>query len=172
MSDVIKVFTDGSSSANGKAHCKSGCGVYIENTDEKLSYTSDDAARICGITIDAHSNNVGELLGILVAMVHIKDKSVELLIHTDSMYCLNSISLWWQNWIKNNWVTASGSPVKNKEIISKILQEKGKFKNVFFKHVKGHAKEPVDKNSDEWRCWYGNDQADSLATSSVHLKEN
>lgn len=168
MNTVIRVFSDGSSSANGKPHCLSGCGVYIENTDERLSYTSQEASDKCGIILDGHSNNVGELLGILVAMVHVQDKSVELLIHTDSMYCLNSITLWYQSWMKNNWITAGGTPVKNKEIIRKILQEKGKFRNVYFKHVKGHKKEPEDKDSEEWKLWRGNDLADHLATKSVH----
>ena len=117
MNTVIKVFTDGSSSANGKSSCLSGCGVYIANTDERLSFTSQEASDKCGIKLEGQSNNVGELLGILVAMVHIQDKTVELLIHTDSMYCLNSITLWCNNWMKNNWITAGGTPVKNKEII-------------------------------------------------------
>jgi ribonuclease HI len=168
MNAVIKVFTDGSSSGNGKPHCLSGCGVYIVNTDERLSLSSQEAADKCGVELEGHSNNVGELLGILVAMVHVQDKSVDLLIHTDSMYCLNSVTLWYQSWTKNNWITAGGTPVKNKEIIRKILQEKGKFNNVYFKHVRSHKKEPQYQTSEEWRNWYGNDQADQLATLSVH----
>lgn len=171
MESVIKVFTDGSSSRNGKENCLSGCGIYIVNTDERLSLTSQEASEKCGVKLEGHSNNVGELLGILVAMVHIQDKSVDLLIHTDSMYCLNSITIWCQSWMKNNWVTAGGTPVKNKEIIRKILQEKGKFRNVFFKHVRGHKKEPEDKTSEEYELWYGNDVSDQLATLSVHGKK-
>ncbi len=79
--------------------------------------------------------------------------------------------MWYQSWMKNNWITAGGTPVKNKEIIRKILQEKGKFKNVYFKHVRGHKKEPEDKTSEEWELWQGNDIADHLATKSVHFKE-
>ena len=168
MSQIIKVFTDGSSSANGKKHCLSGCGVYYPHNNEQLSLTSQQAADKCNIECEIHSNNVGELLGILVAMMHIQDKSVELLIHTDSMYCLNSLSIWWQSWSKNNWITAGGTPVKNKKIIQKILHEKGKFKGVYFKHVKAHRQEPNQQNTEEWEIWQGNDIADKLATQSVH----
>jgi ribonuclease HI len=116
------------------------------------------------------SNNVGELQGILMALIHQTDKNVEMIIHTDSMYCLNAVSIWHQSWAKNNWITAGGTPVKNKELIKRILEEKGKFKGVYFKHIKGHAIEPTDTSSEEHRDWYGNQMADYLAHSSVHGK--
>jgi len=168
MVSIVKVFTDGSSSNNGKKNCLSGCGVYYPATDERLSLTSQQASDKCGIELEGHSNNVGELLAILVAMVHVEDKSVELIIHTDSMYCLNSLTLWYQNWSMNNWITASGSPVKNQNLIRRIIQEKDKFNNVYFIHVRSHRKEPLDKTSDEYFKFIGNSIADELATQSVH----
>ena len=35
---------------------------------------------------------------------------------------------------------------------------------ISFQHIRSHQKEPVDKNSDEYRHWYGNMMADKLAT--------
>lgn len=166
--DVIRVFTDGSSSKNGKQDCFSGCGVYITNTEEKISMNSEEACAFCDIELEGHSNNIGELLGILVALVSIKDKTKDIIINTDSMYCLNSLSIWWPSWSQRGWITAGGTPVKNKNLIQRILLEKGRFKNVFFKHTRGHTTEPKDKDSEEWKNWYGNDQADKLATKSVH----
>jgi ribonuclease HI len=167
---ILRVYTDGSSSANGRKNCTSGCGVYFLETDERLSLTSSRASLLCGVELQVESNNVGELLGILTALVHCKDKDQDLVIYTDSMYCLNSITMWSPSWIERGWITAGGTPVKNKEIIRKILHEKSKFKSVYFKHVRAHKKEPDDKDSDEWRDWHGNDVADKLATDAVHKK--
>lgn len=36
-------------------------------------------------------------------------------IHTDSEFVINSITKWIKKWKKNNWLTANGEPVKNKE---------------------------------------------------------
>lgn len=36
-------------------------------------------------------------------------------IHTDSEFLINSITKWVKKWKKNNWLTANGEPVKNKE---------------------------------------------------------
>jgi ribonuclease HI len=162
------VYTDGSSSSNGKKNCVSGCGVYFLDGDEKWSLTSIQASKMCGIELPVQSNNVGELLGILVALVCCEDKTTDLVIHTDSMYCLNSITLWTPSWVERGWITSNGTPVKNKELIQRIVKEKSKFKSVYFKHVKAHTKEPTDKDSDEYRDWYGNYVADNLATRSVH----
>jgi ribonuclease HI len=162
----MKVYTDGSSSANGKKNCLSGCGVYFPETQQKLSVNSQEASRICGVELKGHSNNVGELLAILLAMTTVTDKTCELVIHSDSMYCINSLTVWYKSWKKNNWITAGGTPVKNKEIIQKILEEKEKFQFVFFKHVKAHRVEPL-VTSREWEDWHGNDTADSLATNSL-----
>lgn len=166
--EVIRVYTDGSSSSNGKKNCLSGCGVYFLDQDVGLSLSSQEACDKCSFTLEGHSNNVGELLGILVALYHVTDKTRELVIHSDSMYCINAITVWHHNWATRGWITAGGTPVKNKNLIKRILDEKKKFKGVFFKHVKGHALEPEDKTSEKWRDWYGNDQADKLATGSVH----
>lgn len=163
----IIVYTDGSSSKNGKKDCLSGCGIFFPDTNKRISINSKDASELCGIKLKSHSNNVGELLAILVAMVTVEDKNCELVIHSDSMYCINSLTVWYKSWQKNNWVTASGSPVKNKEIIQKILEEKEKFNFVFFKHVKAHTSEPLTTDSFRWNDWYYNKIADSLANSSI-----
>jgi ribonuclease HI len=166
--EVLRVFTDGSSSKNGKKNCTSGCGVFYPDQDVKLSLTSQEASDKCGIELEGHSNNIGELLGILVALVHVTDKTRELMIYTDSMYCINSLSVWYRNWKLNGWKTAEGKPVKNKNLIMKILEEKTKFRSVFLVHSRGHQREPLDKSSVEWFLWYGNDIADELATRAVH----
>lgn len=164
---LVKVFTDGSSIANGKPNCISGSGVFFPGSSIEYSLSSTEASKLCDVVLEVQSNNVGELLGILIALVTVKDKSKELMIYSDSMYCINSICVWSKNWAKNNWITSGGTPAKNKGILQKILEEKSKFKAVYFKHVRGHKNEPEDKFSEEWFNWNGNDKADRLAFYSI-----
>jgi ribonuclease HI len=164
---LVKVFTDGSSIANGKPNCISGSGVFFPKSGLSYSINSTEASKICNIPLEIQSNNVAELFGILLALILTEDKTVELMIYSDSMYCINSICVWSKNWAKNNWITSTSSPVKNKGILQKILEEKAKFKAVYFKHVRGHKKEPEDKNSEEWFNWFGNDKSDLLAFYSI-----
>lgn len=39
---------------------------------------------------------------------------------TDSQFTIKCITLWIHNWKRNNWKTASGGPVKNKEDLKKL----------------------------------------------------
>lgn len=164
-------FTDGSSKNNGKIFCISGCGVYFPDSGVEISMTSEEASKTCDIPLEVQSNNVGELLAILLALILTKDKNTELILYSDSMYSINSIVVWSKNWAKNCWITSSGTPVKNKIILQKILEEKAKIKNVYFKHIRSHKKEPEDKNSEEWFLWNGNDKADRLAFYSIREKD-
>ena len=163
------IFTDGSSIANGKSNCVSGCGVYFAEEDISISLSCKKASEYCNIPIQIESNNVGELMGILVALTIAKEKDVEqtTVIYSDSMYCINSVTNWWKNWEKNDWNTSNGTPVKNKEIIQRIIKEISHFQDLTFKHVKGHKKEPQETDTEEFFLWNGNNKADRLAFFSI-----
>lgn len=160
---MVNVFTDGSSYKNGKPECVAGCGIFIVEGDVRISLCVEDAAKMFDFKLTNQSNNVGELMAILVGLCSIEDKSQEVTIYTDSTYCINSIVTWSKSWIKNNWVNSTGGKVKNKELIIRILEEKEKFKFVFFVHVKGHKTKPKDETSEEYFLWNGNDISDKLA---------
>lgn len=170
---MVKIFTDGSSYKNGKPDCIAACGIFIHDTDSRFSMCVEDAAEAFNFKLTGkQSNNVGELMGILAGLCLVENKSQEIIIYSDSQYCINSISLWSKNWAKNNWITAGGTPVKNKELIMRILEEKEKFKFVFFVHVKGHKKEPIDKTGEDYFLWNGNFIADQLATEATKKARN
>lgn len=161
----IKVFTDGGCTSNGKSRCKSGLGVYFPENDLKISMKSEEACKKYNIWFNnIHSNNVGEMLAILVALREGKEFSKDIIIYSDSMYCINSVTNWYKKWEMNDWKTANNTSVKNREYIQKILEEKKNYDSVFFIHTHSHRPEPLDKNSDEWFIWNGNNIADKLAT--------
>jgi ribonuclease HI len=163
----MKIFTDGAAKKNGKKNCLCGIGVYSECGALKLSMSlSECKEKWSWIPADIKdSNNVGELLAIYCAIV--LSGSQDIIIYTDSSYSIGCLSVWYKSWKKNGWVTSKKEPVKNKEIIEEILSEKSKKNSVFFFHVNSHLKEPLDKESEKYRLWYGNCMADKLATESI-----
>lgn len=160
--ETVAVFTDGSSSDNGKKNCKCSSGVYIENTQKEYSLTLEEACELAKFEVNKHSNNVGELMAILVALTVTRDEK-ETIIYSDSMYCINSITLWSKKWALNSWKNSAGKPVENQELIKEILKRK---RNAFFVHVKAHTKEPA-RDDPNYSKWYGNDRADYLAGEAM-----
>ena len=168
-----KVFTDGSSINNGYKNCVGGICVFFEdgsphNIGEKMTFKDDGKV----------SNNVCELTACLRAILAIKDfkdfdrLNDSILVYTDSKYLIDSITKWSNSWEKNGWMRTDRSgkkkPVKNVELMKQI---KGltRVYNIHFKHVKAHKSEPkgIDKETNEYREWYGNMMADKLANEAA-----
>ena len=145
----IKIYTDGSATPT-----RSGIGVFFglndpRNISEEISGT----------------NQYAELYAIYKALSSINPiKYLKVTICTDSMYSINCITKWIDNWKVNNWKTSKNKDVKHKELIQKI--DKLVKNNVFFKHVNSHRKEP-SLDSNKWVDWFGNDYADKLALGSI-----
>jgi ribonuclease HI len=72
-------------------------------------------------------------------------------VRTDSRYLIDALTKWVWGWRKRGWVTASGSPVANRELIEALVAAQDQLDAVRFEWVKGH-------NGDE-----GNERADDLA---------
>lgn len=107
-----------------------------------------------------HTNNIGELVGVITALETADTYDVKsLLIYTDSEYVRNGITKWIHGWKKNNWTKRDGAPVLNQEYWKQLDELKTaldvKKIPVEFKWVKGH-----DGN-------LGNTMADQLATKGV-----
>ncbi|WP_420550603.1 ribonuclease HI [Litorivicinus lipolyticus] len=67
---------------------------------------------------------------------------------TDSVYMKDGITKWLPNWKKRHWKTASGSPVKNKDLWE-ALDEAAARHQVHWGWVKGHAGDPGNERADE-----------------------
>ena len=64
-------------------------------------------------------------------------------IFTDSSYLKDGITLWINNWEKNNWKTADKKNVKNIDLWKK-LKELVKFKKIEWIWIKGHSNNPMN----------------------------
>jgi ribonuclease HI len=161
----IVIFTDGAVPNNqSKMKNKGGVGVFFGDNDPRnISLTLEATATI------KVTNQVCETLACikaietLVSTQRIKNRNI--IIKTDSMYLVNSMTTWAKNWEKNNWVKADGKPVQNLELIKKLYYLSRNI-NVTYIHVKAHTKAPpVD--SIMYSDYYGNYMADKLATSAA-----
>jgi|TARA_B100001971_G_scaffold158297_2_gene147996 ribonuclease HI len=155
------IFTDGSCINNGKRNAYGGVGVYFGKNDTR-NYSMAQTK--------TPSNQKGELVGILKALELSRLPNV--IIYTDSRYSMKCVTSgkngWIDNWKKTNsnpklWKNSKGKSVKHAEIIAQIDSLKKTKQSVELRHVNSHQSEPIDKNSQKYFIWYGNDQADKLA---------
>ena len=138
---TVNIYTDGACRGNPGI---GGWGVYIEYGETiKELYGGDELT----------TNNKMELTAAIKGLEALNTKCQVNLI-TDSKYVMDGITLWIQNWKKNNWRTAAKKDVKNKELWQKLDQLISQHR-VQWHWVKGHS-------GDE-----GNETADLLANKGI-----
>ena len=101
------------------------------------------------------TNNRMEMMAAIVALQEIekrKMKAKKILVHTDSGYLLNGITVWIHGWVKNNWRTASKQKVLNQdlwEILFKLENNLKKKSEIEWVKVKGHDGVALNERCDE-----------------------
>ena len=174
IENEIYIFTDGSS-RKSKEFFNSGIGVYIgyQCTNIKEQYNDK-------------TNNQCELMAmdyafkLIVRYYRELSKLSKLIkIVSDSEYSIKSCSVWLSAWKKNNWKTAKGEDVKNKELIESIdgsmlrikminskLENDNKIK-VKLIHINSHQPCPDINDKVNYNIWFGNYIADGLAQNTM-----
>lgn len=111
----------------------------------------------------AQSNNRAELIAIACVLETAPLSKRPLLIKTDSTYSRDCFGSWIHSWVDNCWRTASGRPVKHKELIqyisSLLIARHDSGQCVYLQYVKGHSGNE------------GNDGADQLAVAGCSKPE-
>ena len=69
-------------------------------------------------------------------------------IYTDSIYVKQGITVWINNWEKNNWKTANKKNVKNVDLWKK-LKELAKPNQIKWQWIKGHSDNPMNDLADQ-----------------------
>lgn len=150
-------FTDGSCINNGKPNAISGYSVVWPYHSE---YNS------ANLVNGNQTNNTGEYNGLIYAMqqADLLDPSRRktLIVYSDSMLLIKSITEWIHGWKKNNWKKSDGQTISNLDLVIDI-DNKMKERKLCMRHVKAHT-----GNSD-WESKY-NDMADKLARGCVMNK--
>ena len=136
----MTVYTDGSCFGNGQNGATAGIGVY---------WGPDHPDNVCDRLPGRQTNNRAEIHAAVKAIQQAKSKGVSnLVLKTDSQFCIKGITTWIHNWKKNGWKLSTGQPVVNKadfEELDASLQGI----NVQWVHVRGHRGEPGNKAADK-----------------------
>lgn len=108
---MLNIYVDGSSRGNPGA---GGFGVVIINNN-KLEYAFNEQ-------FNNVTNNQMELRAVIHALELIKEKypEEEVIIHSDSAYCVNMCNDWIWTWSKNDWKNSKKQRVENYELVRKI----------------------------------------------------
>ena len=100
------------------------------------------------------TNNRMELMAAIKALEYCFEQEKEqpslklIRIFTDSTYVKEGITVWINNWEKNNWKTADKKNVKNVDLW-KRLKELVKSNQVEWNWVKGHSEDPMNDLADK-----------------------
>src|SRR5690606_19557611 len=67
----------------------------------------------------ATTNNRMELMAAIMALETLT-RPCEVVLHTDSQYVRQGITLWMPNWVRRGWKTSAGDPVKNRDLWERL----------------------------------------------------
>jgi ribonuclease HI len=94
----------------------------------------------------ATTNNRMELTAAAAALEALKRPS-RVVVHTDSEYVRNGVTRWSAGWVRKNWRSSTGDPVKNMDLWRRLL-EAAKPHAVEWKWVRGHAGDAMNERVD------------------------
>ncbi|MDO8413403.1 MAG: ribonuclease HI [Gallionellaceae bacterium] len=139
--DLVEIFTDGACKGNPGV---GGWGALLKMRGKERE--------LCGG--ETHTtNNRMELMGAISALEALT-RPCRVMLHTDSKYVQQGISVWVHNWKQRGWKTADKKPVKNEDLWRR-LDELAARHEIQWVWVKGHAGHD------------GNERADILANCGV-----
>ena len=138
---MLLISIDGACRRNGKPDCVSAGGVFIQQFDSELNLQQTS---ILSNYEMASTNQRGELLALLTALDYIWSAKQSTQIVTDSEYLFNAMTKeWYKSWQHKCWVTATGEPVKNKDLWQEIASAYCRCEDagidIVFYHIKGHC---------------------------------
>ena len=146
----IKIYTDGA--CVGNPGPGGWAAIILEKNDKKELFGGEKLT----------TNNRMELTATIKALEYCEVQKKEQLslkkieIYTDSTYVKDGITIWINNWERNNWKTADKKNVKNVDLW-KQLKELVKTNQVEWFWIKGHSENPI------------NDLADRLAKKATPI---
>ncbi|KAG2236544.1 hypothetical protein INT48_000844 [Thamnidium elegans] len=142
------VYTDGASSNNGKTCARAGYGVYWGDNDPRNA-----SIRLDG---EKQTNQRAEASAVNHALEQSQNGTELLEIMTDSQYVIKAATVWSKKWVANEWKSANGSDVQNRDLFERMLSLIASRKGpVQFTYVPGH------------KGVEGNEKADQLAVAGA-----
>ena len=94
----------------------------------------------------ATTNNRMELTAAAAALEALKKPS-KVVVYTDSEYVKNGITRWMTGWVRKNWRSSTGDPVKNMDLWRRLL-DAAKPHEIEWKWVRGHSGDEMNERAD------------------------
>jgi ribonuclease HI len=159
---MIRVFTDGACSNNGKKGAKASWACWFpEHPDiSKAEVVPED---------ELQTNQRGELMAIARAVEIASDEfdlaDTGIHIFTDSMYSKNCLTTWIPGWIRKDWKNSTGQPVAHRDLIEATVSRLTKFKSYIITYVPAHTGKDDDLS-------HNNDIVDKMASRLISPEES
>ncbi|PPU92938.1 ribonuclease HI [Xanthomonas albilineans] len=97
---------------------------------------------------EAHTtNNRMELMAAIMALETL-NAPCQIVLHTDSQYVRQGITEWMPGWVRRQWKTAGGDPVKNRDLWER-LHAAAQRHAIDWRWVKGHNGDPDNERVDQ-----------------------
>ena len=93
------------------------------------------------------TNNRMDLMAAIMALEALTEPC-QITLQTDSQYVRQGITEWMANWVRRNWKTAGGDPVKNRDLWERLHAAKQTHK-IEWRWVKGHSGDPDNERVDQ-----------------------
>ena len=132
---TVNIYTDGACRGNPGL---GGWGALIEYENTRKEYFGGKILT---------TNNQMELLAAIEGLKALKEPCIVNLT-TDSKYVMQGITLWIDNWKKNNWKNAAKKDVKNKDL-GVELDKYAAIHDVKWHWVKGHSGHEQNEIADQ-----------------------
>ena len=133
---MIKVYTDGACSGNGKEGAIGGWAFCVIGENDELIYGES------GAEVNT-TNNRMEFTAMLRALQwtekNLNNNFIEY--YTDSALLYNTLTQWIEGWKNNDWKRKTGE-IKNLDLVKQLYE----YSNKNFNHVRGH-------HGDKWNEW-------------------
>lgn len=125
--ESFEVWTDGSTSKNGKSDAKCGWAFAV------LNFKGEVYIRYGSYVPNLQTNNRAEMIGVIAAIIDLAQPGRKLHIRSDSQYVINTVVTW-----RKNWYRRDPRSIKNKQLFEKLFHLVDN-NLVTFEWVKGHA---------------------------------
>ena len=133
-SSQVEIWTDGACKGNPGM---GGWGALLrQGPHEKALYGGEPDT----------TNNRMELMAAIAALEALREPCAVVL-HTDSQYVRQGITLWMPNWLRRGWKTAGGGLVKNRDLWER-LHAAAQRHVIDWRWVKGHSGNPDNERVD------------------------
>ena len=133
-SKTVEIHTDGACLGNPGP---GGWGALLRCKGRERELSGGDPAT---------TNNRMELMGAIMALETLSEPCTVVL-HTDSQYVRQGMTLWMPNWVRRGWKTAGGDPVKNRDLWER-LELATRRHAIDWRWVKGHSGDPDNERVD------------------------